>query len=86
MYIKVGSTIVGSVAATGYMRGNTPIHNHHQNSSLHINEVLELNDGDVITIFTIGMSDNHDTVTMVNAASNTPTNYGISSFYIEKIK
>lgn len=72
MYITVNGTQAGTYASTGYMRRTAG----HNESSLHINEVLQLSAGDVISI-SIVRSANSGLVTLRNA--NT------SNIYIEKI-
>jgi hypothetical protein len=69
--IAVNGTAIGSYGGTGYMRDA----NNHDTASLHLNEVLQLNANDVVTIQT-QQSANNGTVLMRSA--------GTSTFYIEK--
>lgn len=72
MYIEVNGAQVGTTASTGYMRRA----NNHNESSLHINEVIQVNAGDVLNIF------------IVRAAQDglvTLRNTGTTNIYIEKI-
>jgi len=72
MWIEVNGTQRGTFASTGYIRSN----NGHQDSSLHINEVLELNAGDIISVI-IHRAANGGTVNLRSAGS--------TDIYIEKI-
>ena len=76
MRIKIGATQVGTYAATGYMRKN----NDHQETSLHINEIIEVTTGDIISVDIIRetTSESNDAVFLKNVGS--------SNIYIEKIK
>ena len=70
--LLVDGTPIGTFASTGYIRNNSG----HQESSLHINEVLELTSSSVVSI-------------EVEAASRTGAvamrSNGSSTFYIEKL-
>ncbi|MGB5357852.1 MAG: hypothetical protein WBN11_14275, partial [Eudoraea sp.] len=73
--IAVNGTLVGTIAATGYIRwDNTSGHNH---SSLHISEILQLPANAIITI-----------VTFRDANSGTVNFSGVneSSFMINKLR
>jgi hypothetical protein len=72
MYVTINGTQASAYASTGYMRRNSG----HNESSLHINEVLQLSAGDVISI-SIVRAANSGTVTL--RSTNT------SNIYIEKI-
>ncbi len=72
MWIEINGTQRGTYASTGYIRTN----NNHQESSLHITEVFELTNADVISV-SIRRTANSGTV---NLRSN-----GSSNIYIEKI-
>ncbi|OIQ28178.1 MAG: hypothetical protein BM564_10665 [Bacteroidetes bacterium MedPE-SWsnd-G2] len=72
VYITVNSTQESASAATGYMRRN----NGHNESSLHLNEILELNAGDVIE-FKVIRAGNSGTVNLRDS--------GTSNVYIEKL-
>ena len=50
--IYVGATAIGAIASTGYIRFRPNNANSHNHSSLHLNEILQLNAGSVITIKT----------------------------------
>ena len=72
MFLEVNSSQVGAYASTGYIRDN----NGHEESSLHINEVIEVDAGDVIS------------VEIIRAAANnavTLRSEGSTNIYIEKI-
>lgn len=72
MFITVNDSQVGSYSSTGYMRRA----NGHNESSLHINEVIQLSEGDVISISILRAAQS-GLVTLRSA--NT------SNIYIEKI-
>ncbi|MAN59940.1 MAG: hypothetical protein CMC08_08925 [Flavobacteriaceae bacterium] len=69
--IGVNGIPIGPISSTGYIRDR----NYHVNGSLHINEVLELNANDIITIST-EQSANNGSVLLRST--------GTSTFYIEK--
>jgi len=69
--IGVDGIPTGSYGSTGYIRSN----NSHEESSLHIREVLELDGGDVISILIVKSANNSKVVLRSS---------GSSSFYIEK--
>lgn len=72
IFILVNGTVVGSIASTGYMRRN----NGHEESSLHLNEILELNSGDLVTV---------EIRRIANSGNTILRSAGSSNFYIEKI-
>ena len=72
MFITVNGTQVGTTASTGYMRRTSG----HNESSLHINEVIQVTAGDVLD------------VSIIRAAQSglvTLRNVGTTNIYIEKI-
>ena len=72
MYIQLNGSQVGTTASTGYMRRA----NGHNESSFHINEVIELTAGDVLDVFIIRAVQN---------GSVTLRNVGTTNIYIEKL-
>lgn len=70
--IAINGTTTGTIAATGYVRHNAG----HTEASLHINEVLQLNSGDVITIQTIRSG---------NSAAANMRSAGTSNVFIERL-
>ncbi|MGV6832089.1 MAG: hypothetical protein ACWA5P_11090 [bacterium] len=72
MFLRVNGSQVGAYASTGYIRDN----NGHEESSLHINEVIQVNAGDVINV-----------AILRSAANNAVTlrSVGSTNIYIEKI-
>lgn len=71
--LAVNGTAIGALTASGYIRYQT----NHRNSSLHINEILELNANDVITITTL--QEANSGIVRFSAANE-------SSFMINKLK
>lgn len=71
-YFTVNTLQVGTFASTGYMRET----NNHDTSSLHLNEILELSGGDVVSV-RVRQAANGNLVTFRGAEA--------SNFYIEKI-
>ncbi len=71
--IAVNGTAVGAIGASGYIRFNSG----HEQSSIHVNEILQLNANDVITIITYREA-NNGTVQFSGA--------GESSFVINKLR
>jgi len=71
MRIYVNGVAIGAYASTGYIRST----NNHEQASLHLREVLELNANDIITV-KIRQSANTGSVNLRNAGSST--------FYVEK--
>ncbi|MBO6606090.1 hypothetical protein [Psychroserpens sp.] len=72
MRISVNGTQVGSYSATAYARNNSG----HNDTSLHLNEIIEVNANDVISV-DIERSASNGVVTLRSAGS--------SNIYIEKI-
>jgi hypothetical protein len=72
MWIKINGTQRGTYSSTGYIRTNQG----HQESSLHINEVFQLNANDVVSVGIIRTA-NSGTVNLRSASS--------SNIYIERI-
>ena len=72
MYIQLNGSQVGTTASIGYMRRA----NGHNESSFHINEVIELTAGDVLDVFIIRAVQN---------GSVTLRNVGTTNIYIEKL-
>lgn len=73
MFLNVNGTQIGTTASTGYMRRA----NGHDESSLHLNEVIELTAGDVLS------------VSILRSAQNglvTLRAIGTTNIYIEKIR
>ncbi len=71
--IAVNGTVVGAIGASGYIRFNSG----HDHSSVHVNEILQLNANDVITILTYREA-NSGTVRFSGS--------GESSFVINKLR
>ena len=71
-YLAIDGTQAGAYASTGYMRRA----NNHETSSLHINEVLNLTAGNIVTIKIVRGANSNTAVFNTSGASN---------FYIEKI-
>jgi len=72
MYISVNGTQVGSFSSTGYMRRA----NGHEETTLNLNEVIQVNAGDVISI---------DILRAGNTGAVNLRSSGSTNFYIEKI-
>ncbi|MEM9680245.1 MAG: hypothetical protein AAF901_07960 [Bacteroidota bacterium] len=70
--LAVNGTTTGTIAATGYVRHNAG----HLEASLHITEVLQLADGDQISIQTIRSG---------NSAAANMRSVGTSNIYIERL-
>jgi uncharacterized protein (DUF736 family) len=73
MRIAIDGVEVGAYGSTGYIRSN----NGHEESSLHLREVLEITAGETLTI-NIVRSGNNEEVLLRSA--------GTSNIYIEKIQ
>ncbi|WP_152558146.1 hypothetical protein [Altibacter lentus] len=71
MRLYINGTAAGAYASTGYMRSA----NNHEQSSLHLREVLELNANDIVTVG-IGRAGNSGSVLLRSTGSTT--------FYVEK--
>lgn len=72
MWLEINGTQRGTFGSTGYIR----INNNHDESSLHITEVFELNAGDIISVAIIRTA---------NAGVVTLRTAGSSNIYVEKI-
>tara|TARA_R110002124_G_scaffold131910_2_gene294419 strand:- start:54049 stop:54780 length:732 start_codon:yes stop_codon:yes gene_type:complete len=72
IYLTLNNVAIQSIASTGYMRRN----NGHESSSLHLNEVLELNATDVLAVKIVGAGNSNSAVLRSTGSSN---------FYIEKV-
>ena len=70
--INVNGSPVGTYGSTGYIRHNS----NHENSSLHIRDILEINANDVVTV-SIARAGAGGTVNLRSVGS--------SNFYVEKI-
>ncbi|TGV01192.1 hypothetical protein [Flavivirga rizhaonensis] len=71
--IAINGTPTGTIAATGYVRHNSG----HTEASLHISEVLNITNGDIISVQTIQSG---------NSAPAVLRSAGTSNIFIEKIK
>ena len=70
--LAVNGTAIGAHGSTGYMRSN----NGHEESSLHLREIIEISAGDIIT------------VTIVRSANGGATilrDVGTTNIYVEKL-
>ncbi|WP_412986308.1 hypothetical protein [Pontimicrobium sp. IMCC45349] len=72
MYLAVNGSQVGTYASTGYMRRSSL----HNEASFHINEVIQVSAGDVISV---------ETIRAANSGSVTLRSAGSTNIYIEKI-
>ncbi|MEL6812672.1 MAG: hypothetical protein AAFP76_15185 [Bacteroidota bacterium] len=72
IYLTINGTITGAVYTTGYMRRNSG----HEESSLHLDEVINVGAGDIIAI---------EIVRAGNSGSTLFRSAGSSNFYVEKM-
>ena len=72
IYLTINGTRLGSYASTGYIRRN----NGHEESSLHLNEIIELTPGDILSIEIVRTANNNSIVMR---------SVGSSNIYLEKI-
>ncbi|GAA4799007.1 hypothetical protein GCM10023330_00300 [Litoribaculum gwangyangense] len=72
MWLEINGTQRGTFGSTGYIR----INNNHEESSLHITEVFNLNSGDIVSVAIVRTA---------NAGVVTLRTVGSSNIYIEKI-
>lgn len=78
MRIAVNGLATGTYSSTGYIRSNQG----HQDSSLHITEVLELTAGQIITVSIVESARNSDNATNIV----TMRAAGAANIYIEKLQ